>query len=158
MTDPIPPYWHTEVDRGFDTLCWVVRTGMGKPHFRRWFADTVGDLSDGEIYLHRCERRGERNQCIRPSHIEIGDKSKNAKHMHALRVAAGEPWTGARKKGTTMPPIVGERIAASLRGIKRSAETNELNRAQAKRRATCPVCGYESTVSWVTKHRKTTGH
>jgi hypothetical protein len=47
-----------------------------------------------------------------------------------------------------------DKVNAANRGQKRSDETKALQRAQASRRGICDVCGYESSITWVTRHKK----
>jgi hypothetical protein len=93
MTDPTPPWEYDEVDRGYETACWIVRaknkTGIHpRAGLTNWFSRFLLRGEKG-VFQHLCEQWGEVNCCARLSHIVVGTQSSNAKHWHQLRREAG---------------------------------------------------------------------
>jgi hypothetical protein len=88
--EPLGPYelpWHriSEVDRGFETSCWITASGVRRdlPYLRK-----VLRVKRGQVLMHRCEIFSERNKCVRPDHLVAGSLAENLRHSY--EVSAGQ--------------------------------------------------------------------
>jgi len=120
-----------EVDRGFDEVCWV-HTNTHVQTLHKLYRQALGPRdSKTHVYMHLCERHGERNKCIRPGHVVIGTYSENSRHRDTLTRAAGKPAVSdeARRKmseahvGMRRSEASRKKQSATLRGRTLSEET-----------------------------------
>lgn len=101
LAKPIPPisdadaqrFWAGIVSRGFD-VCWPgVSTGdlscysafliNGKAYYKHRIAYslTQGDIPEGKIVCHTCDRKG----CVNPRHLYAGTHQTNARDRELAR-------------------------------------------------------------------------
>ncbi len=156
----LPFPWHKveEADRGHDTPCWWWQGSYSGYFLRRsrslWIA-VIGDhprRSEGRSFNHLCEVHGERNLCVRPDHVVIGNWSTNGKLHHALRREAGVPHWSDEGRERVRAAAARERSAEHRAAL--SASASERYERLRDERVTCPECGKPYHPLWIGRHRR----
>lgn len=162
---------YNEVDRGFGTPCFEHARGPIPRKARRLRVYEVahGERVERQVFMHLCEKYGERSYCMNPAHVRRASQGENLKHHHDLRREAGVPHPRAGKSNPQSPEWVAKRAAANrgrkfgpefrdvcrerATGVVQTEETKARRSASLRARSLCPACGREWSAVWMTRHK-----
>jgi hypothetical protein len=147
------------VDRGFGE-CWVYRGGynghwlrFSRAFWREHFGENP-QRSEGRGFNHVCEIHGEKNLCLNPEHVFVGDWSTNAKTFHERRKQAGKTHYNSEESrqrvvdANSAPKSFEHKQALSVSAKNRWADPKEHIRQK------CSKCGRMIHPLWVKRHAR----